>query len=212
MRSEADLDLELLVMDDDSRDGTVEWVRDSAPPWLRLVVRTGKRGLAPAVVEGIGLAKHPWIVVMDGDLSHPPEKIPEMLGALADSELAIGSRYVSGATTDERWHWLRAVNSWIATLLARPLTRARDPMAGFLAFGRDLVDGGGELDPIGFKIGLEIIVKCRARRIREVPIHFSDRDAGESKLNLREQWRYLRHLARLYRYRFGPAWRRHKAR
>lgn len=194
-------------MDDDSRDGTAEWARDSAPPWLRLVVRTGERGLAPAVVEGIGLARHPWIVVMDADLSHPPEKIPEMLEALADNELVIGSRNVRGASTDEDWHWLRGVNSWVATLLARPLTTARDPMAGFLAFRKSLVDGGGELEPIGFKIGLEIMVKCRVVRLKEVPIHFSDRDAGESKLNLNEQWRYLRHLLRLYRYRFGPAWR-----
>lgn len=202
MRRAAGFDLELLLMDDDSRDGTAEWVRDHAPEWVRLVVRTENPGLAPAVVEGIALARHPRLVVMDCDLSHAPESIPDLLAPLADgAELVIGSRHVAGASTDEAWHWLRAINSRLATLLARPLTRVSDPMAGFLAFPRELVARGGPIDPIGFKIGLELIVKCQVTKVVEVPIHFALRHAGTSKLSLREQWRYLVHLTRLYRYR-----------
>lgn len=205
VRANYGLVLEVLIMDDDSRDGSREWAQMHAPSWVRLVVRRERRGLALAVADGLALASHPYLVVMDADLSHPPERIPAMLDLLdRGHDFVIGSRYVSGASTDERWHWLRALNSRIATLLARPLTSARDPMAGFLAFRRELVEGGAELDPIGFKIGLELIVKCGVERLGEIPIHFSDRHAGESKLGLKEQLRYLLHLGRLYRYRFGP--------
>ncbi len=202
-------ELELLVMDDDSRDGSLEWARASAPEWLDFIVRTERRGLAPAVVDGIARARQPLIVVMDADLSHPPERVPDLVAALTDDiDFVIGSRYVEGGRTDEDWGALRAFNSWVATVLARPLTSARDPMAGFLAFRRSLLDEAGPIDPIGFKIGLELIVKCGVREIREVPIRFSDRHAGESKLNLGEQVNYLRHLARLYRYRLGAGRRR----
>jgi len=209
LQRDQDLDLEVLVMDDESRDGTREWANEHAPGWLRLVERTENFGLSPAVVDGIALATRPWIVVMDADLSHPPEKIPEMIGALEEgAELVIGSRHVEGSSTDEAWHWLRSVNSRIATWLARPLTTAHDPMSGFLAFRRAVVERATMLDPIGFKIGLELIVKCHIERVGEIPIHFSDRQGGESKLNLKEQLRYLRHLTRLYRYRYGPGRRR----
>ena len=212
LRSSLGLKLELLVMDDGSRDGTVEWVRDEAPDWVELVVRTEDHGLARAVLDGVERARHPVVVVMDADLSHPPESVPTMLAALDDGyEMVVGSRYVAGAGTDEEWHWVRALNSRVATLLARPLTRVCDPMAGFLAFRRDLLADCDALDPVGFKIGLEMIVKCGIDRVREVPIRFATRRAGSSKLNLGEQVLYLRHLLRLYRYRLGRRGRRRAA-
>ena len=143
-----------------------------------------------------------WCVVMDADLSHPPEAIPGMIARLDDgADFVIGSRYVSGGTTDSNWGLLRWLNSKVATWLARPLTRAKDPMAGFFALRRTTFERATALNPIGYKIGLELLVKCRCVRVDEVPIHFADRQHGESKLSFREQLRYLQHLGRLYSHR-----------
>ncbi len=204
LRGAFDLELELLFMDDRSGDGSREWVEQSGHDWVRLIERDGPRGLSPAVLDGMRLAKHPVIVVMDADLSHPPEKIPDMVLALhAGQELVIGSRYVSGGSTDDDWGFFRWFNSYIATKLAAPLTSARDPMAGFFAFRKAELERADYLNPIGYKIGLEVIVKCRLTNVGEVPIHFTDRVHGQSKLSFKEQLKYLQHLRRLYIYKFG---------
>jgi dolichol-phosphate mannosyltransferase len=195
----AGLDLELVLVDDDSRDGTEALVTSLGLPWVRLVIRTADRGLSPAVVEGLRRARGELLVVMDADLSHPPEKIPELLAALrAGADFAVGSRFVAGGSTEAGWGLFRWLNSKVATLLARPLTTLRDPMAGFFALRRETFEAARALDPIGYKIGLELLVKCRCARVVEIPIRFLDRRLGESKLTLREQVNYLRHLARLY--------------
>lgn len=198
------LDLELVIVDDDSRDGTPDVVAALGKPWVRLIVRSGERGLSTAVVHGLNAARHDLLVVMDADLSHPPERIPALVAALgAGADMAVGSRYVPGASTDEAWGLLRWINSQVATLMARPLTSIRDPMSGFFALRRQTLAAADELSPVGYKIGLELIVKCHCRYVREVPIHFSNRFRGESKLDLREQVRYLKHLRRLFLYRFA---------
>ncbi|MGB0767254.1 MAG: glycosyltransferase [Phycisphaeraceae bacterium] len=204
VRREHGLTLELIVMDDRSNDGSREWVAGCGCDWVRLIERDGPRGLSPAVLEGIEVATHPVVVVMDADLSHPPERIPAMILALhAGQELVIGSRYVSGGSTDSGWGFLRWLNSFIATKLAYPLTSVRDPMAGFFALRRRELRRADYLNPIGYKIGLELIVKCRLTNVGEVPIRFTDRVHGESKLTFKEQLRYLQHLRRLYLYKFG---------
>ncbi len=204
VRGEHHLDLEVLIMDDASNDGTEEAVAALALPWVRLVVRTGNRGLSPAVADGFALAGGCTVVVMDADLSHPPEVIPAMLDALdGGADFVIGSRYVSGGATAEDWGFLRWINSRAATLLARPFTTVRDPMSGFFAFRRALLDNAAPLNPIGYKIGLEVLVKGRCKKAAEVPIFFSQRKHGESKLSLREQLRYLRHLRRLAVFKYG---------
>src|SRR5206468_4514805 len=106
---------------------------------------------------------------------------------------------------DAQWGLFRWLNSKVATLLARPFTSAKDPMAGFFALRRSTLEAGTDLNPIGYKIGLELIVKCGCRRIAEVPIHFADRQVGQSKLSFKEQLRYLQHLRRLFIYRY-PNW------
>jgi len=188
---------ELLVMDDDSRDGTEALLEKLALPWVRLIVRTENRGLSQAVVDGLALARYDTIVVMDADLSHPPEMLPRMVAETRAHELVVGSRYVGGGKVDQGWSLLRWINSMVATLMARPFTRVKDPMSGFFAFRRALLARAAKLDPVGYKIGLELIVKSGARDIVELPIHFSDRRYGQSKLSLREHLAYLRHIGRL---------------
>lgn len=203
LRVRHDMDLELLVMDDQSNDGSVEVVGRSGHDWARIVVREGPRGLSIAVLDGLKLARHPVVVVMDADLSHPPEKIPDMILALASGQqFVIGSRYVPGGSTDGEWGFFRWLNSRVATWLARPLTDAQDPMAGFFALRASELRKARYLNPVGYKIGLELIVKCGLENIGEIPIAFTDRRFGESKLTFKEQLRYIQHLRRLYVYKF----------
>jgi dolichol-phosphate mannosyltransferase len=204
VRDSAPLDLDLLLMDDDSRDGSAELVQRLALPWVRMIVRTANRGLSQAVLEGLRVARGDVLVVMDADLSHPPEKIPEMVDALArGAQAAVGSRFVAGGSTDDDWGFFRWLNSRVATLLAMPLTPLKDPMSGFFAMKRSTLAEGRDFNPVGYKIGLELFVKCRCRTITEIPIHFADRTLGRSKLSLKEQLNYLEHVRRLYVHEYG---------
>ena len=122
---------ELLLVVDDSRDGS-EAV--AAELGKRLAVRRGVRAdLSHAVLDGIALGRYDRIVVMDADLSHPPERIPDLLAGLdAGCDMVVGSRYTAGASTAREWGLARVLNSRVATLLAAPLATCSDPMAGFL--------------------------------------------------------------------------------
>ncbi|HSU68432.1 MAG TPA: polyprenol monophosphomannose synthase [Tepidisphaeraceae bacterium] len=204
---------EILLIDDSSTDGTADLVRRlSAMNPVRLIERESPTGgLSGAVILGLSEARGQFLVVMDADLQHPPEQIPDLLAPLEsnEAEFVLGSRYVRGASTDGRWGALRKLNSWAATLLARPFAgRARDPMSGFFALRRQTFQRAKRLNPIGYKIALELMCKCQVASVREVPIHFGLRTAGESKLNLSQQLRYLDHLSRLYDFCFprGSAW------
>jgi dolichol-phosphate mannosyltransferase len=206
LRQQAQLELELLIVDDDSRDGTEALIAARSEPWLELFVRRQDRGLSQAVLFGLARARGDTLVVMDADLSHPPEVIPEMLALLrGGADFVLGSRYVQGGTTAEGWGLFRFLNSKIATYLARPLTSVSDPMSGFFALPRSVFARAEKPSPLGYKIGLELLVRCRCRHVREVPIHFSNREHGESKLTVHQQLLYLRHLARLYRFRFASS-------
>ncbi len=204
VKQRCDLDLELLIVDDDSKDGTAELLAARSEDWLRLIVRTADRGLSQAVLEGLRTAKGDVLVCMDADLSHPPESLPAMLEKVQQgADFVVGSRYVSGGKTSDDWGVLRWLNSGFATLLARPLTSIRDPMAGFFALSRRTYESGRDFDPVGYKIGLELLVRCRCQRVEEVPIHFENRKFGKSKLNLKQQLLYLKHLRRLFIFKYG---------
>lgn len=193
---------EVLILDDRSDDETPEVVAaESTRMPVRLIIREGPRDLSLAVVEGLRQARGQTLLVMDADLSHPPERIPDLLTALnrPGADFVIGSRFTSGGRTED-WGGHRRLNSYVATLLCRPLTgQVRDPMAGFFALRRETFERANKLAPIGYKIGLELICRCRCQGIAEVPIVFHNRVHGQSKLNLDQQSRYLRHLDRLYR-------------
>lgn len=206
LREAENADLELIFVDDDSQDGSVEAVHACGHDWVRIIVRTENRGLSSAVIEGFRAAKNPVLVCMDCDLSHPPEQIPNLiLGLEAGQQMMLGSRYVSGGSTDDDWGFFRWLNSRIATILARPLTNVRDPMSGFFAIRRSTFLGASNLNPVGYKIALELIAKCGIENVGEVPIRFTDRVRGQSKLTFSEQLKYLQHVRRLYIHKFGAS-------
>lgn len=204
------IDAEVIVVDDDSPDETRAVMAALSQRYpARLVVRTNERGLSSAVIHGMQASERDLLVCMDADLSHPPEQLPGIIQAVASggADFCIGSRYVAGGSTSEDWGILRWLNSKIATVLAAPLVAARDPMAGFFCLTRETFDTAraNGMKAIGYKIGLEICVRARCRRIKEVPIRFEDRQVGESKLGMGQQLAYLGQLARLYWARFPTA-------
>jgi dolichol-phosphate mannosyltransferase len=133
--------------------------------------------------------------------------VPALLDALeSGADFALGSRYIEGGSTDDHWTFFRKINSLVATALARPFAgRVLDPMSGFFALRRSTFDQAERLTPLGYKIALELMCKCRVRQVREVPIHFGLRTRGESKLTLKQQFRYLEHLSRLYDFTYPCA-------
>jgi dolichol-phosphate mannosyltransferase len=194
------IDGEIIVVDDNSPDGTGTIVDQlSAAFPVRCLHRPGKMGLSSGVIDGWRFARPDSDVlgVMDADFSHDPNVIPHMIHALdAGHDLAIGSRYVAGGGI-RNWPLRRRLASLIAISLAKPLTRVWDITSGFFLLRRSVVQGV-TLDPIGFKIGLEVIAKGNYRSPIEVPYVFTDRVAGSSKLNQREIGNYLRQLGRVY--------------
>lgn len=203
----AGIGAEIVIVDDNSQDGTDRICKDLSILYpLRLITRSSDRGLSSAVMHGIKESKSEYVIVMDADLSHPPEDIPHLVDALKrGADFVVGSRYITGGSTDARWSIFRWLNSKVATLLAWGLTNLKDPMAGYFAFPRRILDEAPSLLPIGYKIGLEILVKANCRDVMEIPIAFVDRTKGESKLTIKQQLYYLRHLRRLYQFRFPRA-------
>jgi len=200
-----DLDGEIVVVDDNSPDGTGAIVdRLSAELPVRCLHRPGKLGLSSGVIDGWKFARPESLAVgaMDGDFSHDITIVPKMVGALASGAygLAIGSRYVPGGGI-ANWPKRRIFTSKVACMLARPLTPINDITSGFFLVRRDALDGV-ELDPIGFKIGLEVVAKANYGKAIEIPYVFTDRVVGESKLNQSEIFNYLKQLRKLYGARF----------
>ncbi|WP_328300502.1 glycosyltransferase family 2 protein [Streptomyces sp. NBC_00435] len=204
----AHLPCEVLFVDD-STDDTPAVIERAAPrfafPVAVLHRESPGGGLGGAVVEGIGRADTDWIVVMDADLQHPPHLVPELLGegARTGADLVVASRYIAGGSRAGLAGGYRIAVSRGATWLAkglfpRALRGISDPMSGFFAMRRQAVTGGsGTLKPLGYKILLELAVRCRPARVAEVPFVFQDRFSGESKSTAREGLRFLAHLAAL---------------
>ncbi len=191
--------LEMIVVDDGSTDGTRECVQNWESNYpVRLLVRDSERGLATAILSGAEIAKGDILLAMDADLSHPPEKIPQLVEPIiaGSHDMVIGSRYVSGGSTPG-WSVFRRVCSRFATFLAKPLTDVNDPLSGFFAVRREILLGLHE-NVSGFKIGLELLVSGgNALRVTEIPIEFHDRQKGESKLDRHIIWAYLRQIVSL---------------
>lgn len=196
--------IEVIIVDDNSMDGTDILIENLNLPWLRLIKRGGKQGLSSAVIEGLNAANFSTLIVMDADLSHNPEKIPEMVQCLNDgADFVVGSRYVEGGSTADDWGVFRWLNSRVATILSRPFTNIKDPMSGYFCLTQETFRKAKNLNPVGYKIGLELIVKCNCNNIKEIPIHFKNRLYGVSKLTLREQINFLIHIWRLWIAKYG---------
>jgi len=197
------LPFDILVVDDDSCDGTEELVSSitRTDPRVRLLVRKGERGLSGAILHGWQQCEASVLGVMDADLQHPPELLPALVDAIQNgNDIAIGSRYVAGGRVD-RWNPLRRLLSaaavWVTYPLQRCSLKAHDPMSGFFLVRRHCVEQV-ELQPAGFKLLLEILVRGHIASVCEIPIAFGRRAAGRSKANLRVAWEYFCLLARLY--------------
>ena len=193
---------EILVVDDDSPDRTWQLVRTAYlnAEDVRVVRRTGERGLASAVSKGFEEASHQVCAVMDADLQHPPEKLPDLLAAFEDGvDLVIGSRHLPGGGI-ENWSLQRRIVSRGASTVAKavlPQTRGiADPLSGFFAV-RQRVVHDVELAPTGYKILLEVLARCEYDGVAEVPYVFTERERGESKLTGAEYRNFLEHLLSL---------------
>lgn len=195
---------DVIIVDDDSPDETWRIARElkGKYPRLEVIRRLNERGLSSAVLEGFRSSGSRILGVMDADLSHPPEKIPELVAPIirGEADIAIGSRY-TGAGDIEKWPLSRKLSSKLATLAVAGLTSVKDPMSGFFFLRREVIEGV-KLRPKGFKIGLEILVRGNYKNVIEVPIVFRDRLYGETKLNRSVIFDYLVHVLRLYVYKY----------
>lgn len=200
---------EIIVVDDNSPDGTAEMAKSHAKIIstkkkirIEIISRNGKFGLSSAIVKGVQSATGDFLVIMDGDFSHPPQVIPSIIQALQDSnyDIVIASRYVKGGSIIG-WPFKRRLMSKGATKIARYGLGidVKDPVSGFFAFRRDIINGL-KFDAIGYKMLLEILVKTKGARVKEIPYTFTNRRIGTSKLDANVMFNYLRAVMRLYRY------------
>jgi dolichol-phosphate mannosyltransferase len=190
---------EIIVVDDSSPDGTAALASKMAKEYpVRVYLRPQRAGPGAAILDGIRLAEAAIVCVMDGDLSHPPEALPHMYELIAEKKalLVIGSRHIKGGGTS-KWIWYRKFFSWGARMLGKLLTPVNDLTSGFFMFDKKILEGVG-INPIGCKVGLELMVKGNHQgKVIEYPIVFAERAAGESKMGWRETRQYLQHLAAL---------------
>lgn len=192
-----EISAEIIIVDDNSPDGTGKLAEKLKNNYshLKVIHRPKKMGLASAVIDGIKISEGEIIGVMDADLSHELKAVPALIKAITKEnvDLAIGSRYVQhGKITN--WPLIRKITSLVAILLAKPVTKVKDATSGFFFIRRSCLDDV-KLNPIGFKIGLEIFVKAKYNTFKEVPYTFTDRKKGKSKFNFKE---ILNYLAQLY--------------
>ncbi len=195
----ATLALELVIVDDNSPDGTgvlAEELARTRP--MKVVRRAGKLGLGTAVVAGFAVASAPVVGVMDADFSHPPALVPVLFAAMQSTgaDVVIGSRYIPGGSTPD-WPFGRRLLSRVGCLLARGIVPIRDATSGFFIIRRD-VASGVQIQAGGFKICLELLVRAAPRHVVEVPFRFDDRELGESKMSTREAAGYFVQLRDLY--------------
>jgi len=199
---------EIVVADDDSRDGTGAVVRaiSDQDPRVRLVVRKGERGLSGAILYGWQHTDATILGVMDADLQHPPELLPKLIAAIYEGrDLVIGSRYTQGGGTGS-WNPARKLVSaaavWVTWPIQKNHLRVKDPMSGFFMVRRRCLPQAA-FQKSGFKLLLDILVRGNIQTVAEVPFAFGLRSKGTSKANFKTAWDYGLLLARLYADRLG---------
>jgi len=207
--------LELLVVDDGSPDGTGEFADSVAAedPRVHVLHRPGKMGLGSAYVQGFKKAiEHgvDLVLQMDADFSHNPDVIPSLIENVADHDVAIGSRYITGANV-VNWPLRRLFLSYFANVYTHIITGLplRDSTGGFKCFRREVLEAI-DLDTIrsdGYSFQIEVNFRCwrKGYSIVEIPIVFVDRHSGTSKMSRRIVWEAMWLVWRL---RFERIWRR----
>lgn len=199
-------------MDDRSPDGTAnvarQFIATASKHNVKLIVveRKGIRGLIPAVLDGIKMAKGEAILTMDSDLSHPINAIKNLVLSVTvwGANLSIGSRRCKGGSYDQNWPSHRKLISFVSGLMGRLLDwRVTDPMSGFFCCSNSFIKKNDfrKLKGHGFKILLEIVVKFKPKKIIEIPIIFKDRILGESKMKINVMGKYIIQLLDLYFYK-----------
>ncbi|MEM1577881.1 MAG: glycosyltransferase [Candidatus Pacearchaeota archaeon] len=193
---------EIIIADSNSKDNTVNIAKNFAKKFPIKIIQTGNADLSNAVKIAINYAKGDIILVMDADLEHPPEFIPKILKELKENDIVIASRYIKGAKTYQSF--LKRFVSRIYILLTHliiPSTKnIKDPSSGFFAFRKKILKNI-KLEPIGFKILLEILVKAKYNKVSEVPFNFMSRKSGKSKFNLKQAFISFKHLLKLAKYK-----------
>ena len=200
------INFEAIVVDDNSPDGTgkivEEYAKSTNDSSISVIHRKEKRGLSSAILDGLKNSKGETVVVMDSDLSHPPQIIPQMLETLrrTQCDIVVASRYISGGAI-HGWSLKRKLISKVATKIAKTGlgVSANDPMSGFFAFRRKITYGM-KFDGIGYKILLEMLVKTKGAKVEEIPYTFTDRKFGSSKLDASTIFDYCKSVWKLYRY------------
>ncbi len=201
----SDIDYELIVVDDGSPDGTAEVAEELCEKYPVRVVRRRDRGLASAILTGFDYAKGEILGVLDADGQHPPGDALQFIRAIDEgNDIVLGSRYVDGGGIDG-WTFGRKLMSKGAIALAKPLLAGvRDPISGYFFIRRAVIENV-QLKPTGYKLGLEILVKGRWSKVKEIPITFRMRKKGESKVDSKEIYEYIHLLLGLYIYRIFRA-------
>lgn len=224
-----DLFTEIIIVDDNSPDGTgtliasyiedaltkvcsgIQQVHENSSNFaintresiVRLVRRENKSGLISAILQGIKSSTGRYILVMDADFSHPPETVPLLINELLRDPncIVVASRYTTGGSI-RGWPYKRLLLSRLAAKIAihgLKLCNIRDPISGFFAFPRHIIENI-RFDTYGYKLLLEILVKAQGVRVKEIPYTFIDRKSGESKLDNRVMLDYVKAVWHLYRY------------
>ncbi len=197
-RSLRGLSYEIVLVDDNSPDGTADKARELSSSYpVKIIVRPKRLGLSSAVMDGMNAARGDIIAVMDADLQHPPEVLSALYERIEKGcDIAIASRYIEGGSV-ENWSPLRKLISRgsivLAWILLPRVRRVKDPASGYFMFRRGILDGV-ELNPRGFKILMEILVKGKYDRVCEVPYTFGLRRSGSSKLGAKVIVSYVLHV------------------
>ena len=187
------IDAELIIVDDNSPDGTGKIAEELAAKFpVKVVHRAGKLGLGSAVREGFSRSQRPYLGVMDADLSHDPQTLNRIIPLLNEYEIVLASRFEKGSVV-EQWKWWRRLISQVGAVVTYLLTRVKDPLSGYFFFHRQVIDSV-PLDTAGYKILLEILVKGHYKTIKEVPFHFRIRKFSTSKLGFGEYWLFLKQI------------------
>jgi dolichol-phosphate mannosyltransferase len=193
------LDYEIIVVDDNSPDGTAEVAEALSTSYpLRLIKRPTRLGLTSAIYDGFRASRSDYIVVMDADLQHPPELVPKLVEKLRECDVVIASRYTRGGRV-ESWSLVRRVVSALAVIATRLLvpgcSRIHDPISGYFAARREVFECWRPIELRGYKALVEIIAQTKPGVVCEEPYTFRGRERGASKLSYKQILYYAKLLA-----------------